>query len=282
MRHLMLALAVLASGCCTSNGRSPVYVETSLARLELPERPTRVVRLSAGASESAYYALTDDQITQAPSFERARADDEEIETGTCDDESEDGLFGRVDICLAKRLSLGYSRRNDGPPMGHAVLYLAGRERERAQPGDFSMALSFAWGRDDFGEIAQLSNGDRYETRGHRRARDVGLVLGVRTARWAMVYGGPYRLDTELEFRHQRPDAPTQDASGHIRATGGHLGLGLFAGRHSSWLLEYSRARVDTGESQSLGNWSFRYQLEFFGRTPAPKRRKPAPPPGGAS
>ena len=59
MRHLLMATAVLASGCCTTDPSTPIYTETTLARLELPERPTRVVRLSGGGSDSTYYVLTE-------------------------------------------------------------------------------------------------------------------------------------------------------------------------------------------------------------------------------
>lgn len=273
MRVLLLVTVLLAAGCCTSNERA-VFVETSLARLELPERPTRVVRLSGGGSGSVWYTLSPDHTsTIIPSVEQSRVDSEDP-GGTCDDAWEDTLFGRIDVCLAKRVSVGYSRRNDGAPMGHAILYLAGPERERAKAGDFSLAVSGAWGRDEE-SFTSTSNGDRYHTRVERHERDFSLIAGLRVANWMMFYGGPYRLKTGFHIEHERPNLRTT-SSGDITASGWHVGVGLFAGRHSSWLIEYSGADVQAGtEEPSEEHMSFRYQLEFWGRPPPP-RKKPRP------
>src|SRR5689334_20313054 len=202
MRYLLVLVVLLAAGCCTPNPQEPVFSETTLSRLELPERPTKVVRLSAGTSGSTWYVLSRDQVTDAPSVERSEA------TGNypgdpCDNQSV-GLFGRVDVCLAKRVSFGYSRREEGPPMGHVMLYLAGPERERARPGDFSLAFSGAWGQDDAHVTTNLSNGDTYRTRWDRNERNFGLVAGVRAGKSWMLYGGPYRLKTHFKIDHERP------------------------------------------------------------------------------
>lgn len=275
-KHLWLAPALLAAGCCTNN-TAPVYVETTLARLELPERPTRVVRVSGGISDSVYYVLSRDQTTTAPSVGGAEATSEDP-GGTCDDDEESGMFGRIDVCLGKRVSFGYSRRHAGPPMGHLMLYLAGPERERARPGDFSLALSGAWGQDEEHVTTRGSNNDEYVTRIQRHERDLGLILGLRAAKWAMLYGGPYRLKTAFDLRYEPPGAAAQDSAGDIDARGWHAGLAFFAGRHSSWLLEYSAAKVHAGtKAESLDHGSFRYQLEFWGKAPPRRRPKPREP-----
>jgi hypothetical protein len=271
MRYLTLTVALLAAGCCTTEPRVPVYVETTLARLEIPERPTRAVRLSSGMTDSTWYVLSDDHITQPPSIERSYATRQDPEPqSTCDDDWEPTeLIGRIDVCLAKRVAFGYSRRSDGMPMGHMVLYLAGREREHAKAGHGSLAVSVAYGRQE-----RSMAGTNYRTNLERRQTDVSLIFGYRMAKWALFYGGPYHLRSDFDLQHTRPDTPRQDSSGLIAATGGHLGLGLFAGRHSNWLVEYSRARVDSGvDGEILGNWSFKYQLEFWG-APAKLRRHP--------
>lgn len=274
MKYLLLVPALLAAGCCTTDGRVPVFVETTLARLELPERPTRVVRLSAGGSESTWYVLTPDHQTTPPSVAGAQASGEDPVRSDCGDDIDKGMLGRVDVCLGKRLAFGYSRRHGGPRMGHVTLYLAGRDRERAKPGNVSLALSGAWGHDALDKVTRQSDGDEYRTHLQRHEKQVGLTLGYRTAKWLMVYGGPYRLDTEFDVEHHRPGALPQNESGNIVATGAHLGFALFAGRHSNWLIEYSRARVDAGQDErSIGNWSAKYQLEFWGAAPKPPKRK---------
>jgi len=275
MRHLLALAVLLAAGCCTPSGQTPIFAETTLARLELPERPTKIVRLSVGGAESTWYVLSRDHLADAPAVERSEVT-ENYPGDPCDEESL-GLFGRVDVCLAKRLSFGYSRREKGPPMGHATLYLAGPERERARAGDFSLALTGAWGQDDAGETTEQSNGDTYRSHWNRKQRDLGLVAGVRTGRSVLLYGGPYRLRTNFSIDHERPDAAPQSSGGTITATGWHIGISLFAGRNHSWLLEYSRASVDAGNDDSISNTGFKYQLEFGGKSPAP-RRKPAPQP----
>jgi len=73
MRHLTLALAGL---CRDQPGAARA------AGAANPRRPARRRR-----APEQFYVLTDDQITQAPSFERSRADDEEVEEGTCDDKT---------------------------------------------------------------------------------------------------------------------------------------------------------------------------------------------------
>lgn len=281
-RYPWLAPALLAAGCCT-NSTAPVYVETTLARLELPERPTRVVRLSGGISGSAYYVLSRDQVNTAPSVSGSEATSEDP-GGTCDDDEESGMFGRIDVCLGKRVSLGYSRRHAGPPMGHLMLYLAGPERERAKAGDASVALSGAWGRDEERVATRDFNDDEYVTRIRRHERDFGLILGLRAAKWAMLYGGPYRLKTGFDLRYEPAGAAAQDSSGDISARGWHFGLAFFAGLHSSWLLEYSGAKVHAGsETASLEHGSFQYQLEFWGKAPPRQRpRGPGQPTAGAA
>lgn len=261
-RMMVLGMAMLTTGCCGTGGGRPVYLETSLARLELPERPSRVVRLSGGVTSSAYVVLSPDQIATAPSAQEAKATEDDPDTSGCGGDEEKGLYGRIDLCLGKRLSLGASRRHNGPTLGHVRLYLAGREREKAKAGNFSMALTGAYGNDKFSETDRTQDGD-YVSRARRKQSDVGLVLGYRLGKAALLYGGPYRLRTGYELEHERPNTAIQRSSGRAIASGGHLGLGLFAGRHSSWLIEYSRAKIDTGaEDEVLSNWSANYQLDF--------------------
>jgi hypothetical protein len=270
MRLLPILAVLLAAGCCTPSPQSPVFVETTLARLELPERPTRAVRLSGGVTDAAWYVLSRDHASEAPAVERSEAT-EDYPGDPCDDQSA-GAFGRIDVCLAKRVSFGYSRREEGPPMGHAMLYLAGPERDRARAGDFSLALTGAWGQDD-ASLTTGSGDETYRSHWNRNQRDVGLVAGVRAGRAVLFYGGPYRLRTNFSIGHERPDAPPQTSGGTITAQGWHVGVSLFAGRHNGWLLEYSRARVDAGTDESVSNVSWKYQLEFGGRSPAPPRKR---------
>jgi hypothetical protein len=284
MRYLPVLAALLAGGCCAPNAQTPVFTETSLARLELPERPTRVVRVSAGTSESTWYVLSRDHASDAPAVARSEATDE-YPGDPCDEES-GGLLGRVDVCLAKRVSFGYSRREEGPPMGHVMLYLAGPERERARPGDFSLALSGAWGQDD-AHVTSQSGDDTYRSRWDRKERHFGLVAGVRAGRSLMLYGGPYRLKTGYRIEHERPDTPPQSSGGDITATGGHLGVALFAGPRDnhSFLLEFSRARVDAGNDEMISNTGLKYQFEFGGGAAAPRSepaKRPAPRPSGGA
>jgi hypothetical protein len=207
VRYLLVSAALLAAGCCTPNSQTPVFSETSLARLELPERPTRVVRVSLGSSDSSWHVLSRDHVTDAPTVEQSEATDD-YPGDPCDSQTI-GLFGRVDVCLAKRLSFGYSRREEGPPTGHVMLYLAGPERERARHGDFSLALSGAWGQDDARVTTEQSNGDTYRSRWDRKERNFGLVAGVRAGVVAAVL-----------WRTLPPQDPLQDrvpAAGHAAA-----------------------------------------------------------------
>lgn len=280
MRYLPVLAALLASGCCTPNPQTPVFSETSLARLELPERPTRVVRLSAAGSDSTWHVLSRDQVSDAPAVERSEATDE-YPGDPCDSQSA-GVSGRVDVCLAKRVSFGYSRREEGPPMGHVMLYLAGPERERARHGDFSLALSGAWGQDD-AHVTNESGGDTYRSRWDRKERNFGLVAGVRAGDSLMLYGGPYRLKTRYRIEHERPGTPLQNSGGDITASGWHIGAALFAGRRDShsFLLELSRARVHAGDDELISNTGLKYQFEFGGKSPGPRApaRKPRAPSG---
>jgi hypothetical protein len=284
MRYLPVLAALLAAGCCTPGAQTPVFTETSLARLELPERPTRVVTVSAGTSDSTWYVLSRDQASDAPAVERSEATDE-FPGDPCDDQSA-GFLGRVDVCLAKRVSFGYSRREEGPPMGHMMLYLVGPERERARSGDFSLALSGAWGQDD-AHVTSQSGDDTYQSRWDRKERHFGLVAGVRAGASLMFYGGPYRLQTRYKLEHERPDTPLQSSSGDITAAGWHIGAAFFAGRRDnhSFLLELSRARVDAGDDEMISNTGLKYQFEFGGKPAAPRSapaRRPAPRPSGGA
>ena len=262
--RLKLAVSTMAfvlAGCCSTGGGSPVVVETTLTRLELPERPSRVVRLSAGASENTYVTLTPDQIAQAPDARRGVVADEEVRND-CDDDLGEELLGRAELCLGKRLSLGVSRRHGGPTLGHARFYLAGRDRERAKAGNVSLALSAAYGRDQRVEHDDTQDG-AYETRTRRSERNYGLILGYRLGKPALLYGGPYYLRTDYRLEHERPDTALQRSSGAAIARGGHVGLGLFAGRYSSWLIEFSRANIEAGgDDKYLDRWSAVYQLDF--------------------
>jgi hypothetical protein len=276
MRYLPLGAVLLAAGCCIPNPQAPVFVEGTLARLELPERPTRIVRLSAGRAESTWYVLSRDHVADPPAIERSEATDQ-YPGDPCDEDS-GGIFGRVDVCLAKRVSFGYSRGEEGPPMGHVMLYLAGPERERARPGDISLAVTGAWGEDDGHVTTEQSNGDTYDSRWGRKQRDVGLVIGARAGESLMFYGGPYRIKTRFRIHHERPGTAPQVSSGDITAAGWHVGLALFAGRRDnhSFLLELSRARVDAGDDDWISNTGVKYQFEFGGGSPAPAKKQPAP------
>lgn len=281
MRSLWLVPALLAAGCCTPNPQDPVFSETSLARLELPERPTRVVRLAVAATDSSWHVLSRDHVSEAPAVERSEATDD-FPGDPCDSQS-GGTSGRIDVCLAKRVSFGYSRRENGPPTGHMMVYLAGPERERARPGDFSLALSGAWGHDDASLTTNQSDGDAYRSRWERKEQNVGLVAGVRAGTSLMFYGGPYRLKTRYNIEHERPDTPQQNSSGDITASGWHIGVALFGGGRDnhSFLLEHSSAKVDAGDDERVSNTGFKYQFEFGGQSPPP-RKVPAPKPKARS
>jgi hypothetical protein len=260
----VLALAMLASvtGCCGTGSKTPVFVETTLARLELPERPSSVIHLSAGMSGSTYYELTPDQNTVPPRPAAARPTDEDPDTSSCGDSGK-GLYWRGEVCFGKRLSLGASRRSHGPTMARARLYLAGNDRAHAKAGNFSLALTGAWGRDRSTISSQDSNGGEYRTRLERSETDIGLIMGYRLYKPLMVYGGPYQLRTRFDVEHERPGSAMQHSAGDALATGGHIGIALFAGLHSSWLLEFSRAKVAAGGGdEDVAHGGLSYQLEF--------------------
>lgn len=277
MRLLWLAPVLLAAGCCTPNPQNPVFSETSLARLELPERPTRIVRVSVASTDSFWHVLSRDHVSDAPAVEGSEATDD-YPGDPCDSQST-GMSGRIDLCLAKRVSFGYSRRENGPPTGHMMLYLAGPERERARPGDFSLALSGAWGQDDARLTTNESDSDAYRSRWERKERNFGLVAGMRAGTSLMFYGGPYRLKTRYNIEHERPDTPPQNSSGDIRASGWHIGVALFGGPRDnhSFLLEHSSAKVDAGDDERISNTGLKYQFEFGGKSPPPRKTTPQKP-----
>lgn len=253
MAAFLLGSASLAG--CASNG-SPVIVDTTLARLELPEAPSRNVRIGMAATQSTYLVLTHDQVATPPSLSGATIeDDTQVDT-----DPDTGLGGFGEFCLGKRLSLGLSRRHASPLMGHVRFYVAGKEREKSGQGDFSLALSGAWGHDT-DDAADTSGAYRTQTK--RSETDFSAIFGLRLLRPVLLYGGPYYLRTDLEVDHTRPSTPAQHFEGNSRTRGGHLGLGLFAGRFTSWMIEYSRAKVEFADRhRTMDAWNAVFQLDF--------------------
>ena len=266
MRHAwgVLLLPLLLEGCFGGDGRSPVYVQTTLLRMELPERPSRVVGLTAGHSgRRAFVLLTRDQVTQAPSATATVATDEA--PSYVDDST---FIGRAELTLWKRLTFGYSNRESGPRLVHFRFYLAGPERERAKSGDVSLALTGAFGRDRrtfYGQVYDFNTSTmlNYETRLARQQQDLGLILGLRLGKPFLLYGGPYYQRSRFVFDHDRPSTPTSHGEGESQARGMHLGLALLAGRFSTIMAEWSRAQVTSpGDRQTLGTTGLTYQMNF--------------------
>lgn len=255
----ILLLPLLLTGCGGPLS-SPVFVQSSLVRMDLPERPSRVVRLSGAFSgPSTFVVLTPDQVKQAPSATATTVTSTAPDNAKGNDEMDEGVRGRLDFTFGKRLTLGTSApRYGGPTMFRAKLFLAGPEREKARQGDVSLALTGAYGRDH-----RDTGGTPYTTRVSRTEQDFGLVLGWRTGRHSLVYLGPYYQKSHFAFDHTRPSTPDSHGEGDIAARGGHVGVALFAGRFSSFLLEFSRARVDApGDRATLDTLAVAYQLDF--------------------
>ena len=90
-----------------------------------------------------------------------------------------------------------------------------------------------------------------------------LILGTRIMRTVLFYFGPYLQRSSFKFDFRKPGNPDSHGAGDIRTVGGHVGLALHAGRFSSFLLEFSRARVDApGDRATLDTTAATYQLDF--------------------
>lgn len=256
MKYGLPMVASLVLAACTSS--SPVYIQSHLARLDLPEPPSRTVRLSTGFyDKNTYVVLTREQSVTAPSANPTVA----TETAPDGAQGNDDLFwGRFDLNLGKRLTIGASApTSGGPTLFRAKLYLTGTPRERARKGTFSAAVTAGYGRDHHG--FDSSTGEH--TQVVRRQQDYALILGARILRTVLLYGGPYLQRSSFKFDFQKPGNPDSHGEGDISTVGGHVGLAFHAGRFSSFLLEFSRARVDApGDRATLDTSAATYQLDF--------------------
>jgi hypothetical protein len=259
---LALGAFLMLSGCCTPNGAGhPVVVETSLSRLELPERPARRFRFALGGAPNAFVVLTPGQIAAAPAASNAEVVNTQPDSNNCDDSGND-LRGSAEVCLAKRVVIGFARYSGGPPMVKLRLHLAGGDRQRAKVGSASLALTGAWGSDKR-TIQDAGPDGHYATRTDRSQLDLGLIAGVRLARTLVLYGGPYLIRSNYAFNHERPNTAPISDSGDVVARGGHLGVGFYASPSSTWLLEYSRAGVEAGDNDDdLERVSLMFQLDL--------------------
>lgn len=254
MRYELPMMALVLAGCA---GGTPVYVQSHLARLDLPEPPSRTVRLSTGVyDKNTYVVLTREQSVTAPSANPT------VATATPPvAEGNDYLYwGRFDLNFGKRLTVGASApTSGGPTLFRAKLYLTGTPRERARQGTFSAAVTAGYGRDQHG----FDSFSGEHTQVVRRQQDYALILGTRILRTVLLYGGPYLQRSSFTFDFRKPGNPDSHGAGDIRTVGGHLGLAFHAGRFSSFLFEFSRARVDApGDRATLDTSAATYQLDF--------------------
>lgn len=250
-------LSALALSAC-ANDRE-VVLQAPLSRMEFPEPPPRMLAIGVGSMSTIQAQLTEDQTTTSPDPEHPKLKKESA-----------GAL-RFDWLVAPRLEL--SLRNWGNELsgGQGKLYLLQANAE--SPVSMAVTLGAGTAKSEF-----VNSFDDARTSVKQSLTDFALIVGARTGRNLLVFGGPYSSRTTYKghyfsARGSDPDVE-EDFNGAIRVLGLNLGLAYTPRNWFTVAGEVSSARVKAGlVSQSPVTATLGVQFSFGRRTAPPEREE---------